>query len=382
MYHKRLVWLFMVLALILGYAAGGSGRVKADFLAQTLSPTAFTYQGRLQEGGQPAQGIYDIRFTLYDSESGGVQLKEVIKENVDVAGGIFSVLLDFGNEAFSNGEARYLEVAVRPGDSGGDFTVLSPRQALTRVPYALYADQAAQAQTVPWSGITGKPGGLEDGDNDTHYTAGNGIALNELELVLDTDFTDSRYDARYGARFWSLTGNAMGSDEAKLGTTDRKSWSMIVNNGVVMSLEPKGDSMVVRYAQDSDSSQAIAIGERYRDNAIVAWGEVSWDDGNSQAQLVDGFGVSNVDCSDFSTYPWATVCAVTLNIQVESGMHLTAHVTPILDAYITTNPTTAAASIVVVDNNAVSFDVYLSEITAGGGLSAGRPAFSFMVTGR
>jgi len=28
--------------------------------------TAFTYQGRLNSGGNPASGVYDLRFTLYE----------------------------------------------------------------------------------------------------------------------------------------------------------------------------------------------------------------------------------------------------------------------------------------------------------------------------
>ena len=29
--------------------------------------TAFTYQGRLNSGGSPANGTYDLQFTIYDS---------------------------------------------------------------------------------------------------------------------------------------------------------------------------------------------------------------------------------------------------------------------------------------------------------------------------
>src|ERR1700690_2744336 len=45
-------------------------------LLSTLNPqlstvhaqgTAFTYQGRLNDGVNPAGGIYDLRFTIYDS---------------------------------------------------------------------------------------------------------------------------------------------------------------------------------------------------------------------------------------------------------------------------------------------------------------------------
>ena len=33
--------------------------------------TAFTYQGQLDDGGSPANGVYDLEFSLYDALSGG-----------------------------------------------------------------------------------------------------------------------------------------------------------------------------------------------------------------------------------------------------------------------------------------------------------------------
>jgi len=33
--------------------------------------TAFTYQGRLIDGGQPAKGSYDLAFTVYDDGATG-----------------------------------------------------------------------------------------------------------------------------------------------------------------------------------------------------------------------------------------------------------------------------------------------------------------------
>src|SRR5215510_9052663 len=35
--------------------------------------TAFTYQGRLNDGAGPASGIYDLRFAIYDLLTGGTQ---------------------------------------------------------------------------------------------------------------------------------------------------------------------------------------------------------------------------------------------------------------------------------------------------------------------
>src|SRR6266852_6371762 len=36
--------------------------------------TSFTYQGRLTDGGTPANGNYDLQFALWDSGSGGAQI--------------------------------------------------------------------------------------------------------------------------------------------------------------------------------------------------------------------------------------------------------------------------------------------------------------------
>jgi hypothetical protein len=105
--------------------------------AQTSAGTAFTYQGRLTDGGSPANATYDLQFTLYDAAGGGNAVGSAVTHtNVPVASGVFSVLLDFGASAFT-GSARWLEVGVRPGGTGGGFTIVSPRHQLTPIPYAL-----------------------------------------------------------------------------------------------------------------------------------------------------------------------------------------------------------------------------------------------------
>jgi len=35
--------------------------------------TMFTYQGRLQDGGTPANASYDLQFTAWDALTGGTQ---------------------------------------------------------------------------------------------------------------------------------------------------------------------------------------------------------------------------------------------------------------------------------------------------------------------
>lgn len=98
--------------------------------------SAFTYQGSLSEGGVAQSGIYDFRFLLFDAASGGSQAGSALTVNdLQVVSGIFTADLDFGSGAFP-GDARWLQVEVRPGASTGAYTVL-PRQRLSPTPFAM-----------------------------------------------------------------------------------------------------------------------------------------------------------------------------------------------------------------------------------------------------
>ena len=124
--------------------------------AMAEGTTAFTYQGRLDEAGVPANGLYDLRFAVYDALTGPSQVgAAVTNSGTAVTNGLFVVALDFGGSVF-NGNARWLELAVRT-NGGGAFIPLTPRQPLTPAPYALYAPSAgaaATAATVPDGAIT------------------------------------------------------------------------------------------------------------------------------------------------------------------------------------------------------------------------------------
>ena len=102
--------------------------------------TAFTYQGRLIDAGSAADDLYDLTFRLYDADVGGTKVANDINvANVDVIDGHFTLELDFGS--VFDGDARWLEIGVRPGvlNDPDDYTILSPRCELTPVPYALFA---------------------------------------------------------------------------------------------------------------------------------------------------------------------------------------------------------------------------------------------------
>ncbi len=102
--------------------------------------TAITYQGRLIDANDVADGLYDFEFELYDNPGPfAAQEGNTIDINdLDVIEGQFAVELDFGSGVF-DGEPRWLQIGVRPGDSNDPhaFVTLSPRIEITPVPYAL-----------------------------------------------------------------------------------------------------------------------------------------------------------------------------------------------------------------------------------------------------
>ena len=105
--------------------------------------SVFTYQGRLSDAGMPASGTYDMRFRLFDADTGGTQVGTTFFANgVPASAGIFNVELNFGAQAFS-GADRFLEVAIST-PAQNNFTTLAPRQKVNSAPYAL---KSLSAQT-------------------------------------------------------------------------------------------------------------------------------------------------------------------------------------------------------------------------------------------
>lgn len=117
--------------------------------------TAFTYQGRLNSAGTPANGTFDLRFTLYDSltDSEGLVAGPVTNFSIAVSSGLFVTTLDFGASVFT-GADRWLEIGVSPSGAN-NFTTLAPRQKLAPTPYALFAGSASNlSNTLNFSSLS------------------------------------------------------------------------------------------------------------------------------------------------------------------------------------------------------------------------------------
>ena len=130
--------------------------------------TAFTYQGRLFDTESPANGVYEFEFKLYDAVEDANQLGWTNSfRGADVIDGYFTLQLDFGADVFT-GDARWLEIGVRPSGTTDPFTILSPRQELTPAPYSLHADTANSASYAETAGSA--VGGI-DGSGSAGYLA-------------------------------------------------------------------------------------------------------------------------------------------------------------------------------------------------------------------
>ncbi len=192
--------------------------------------TAFTYQGRLNDGGSPATGLYDFRCAIYDAAVNGNAVGNVLTNTATpVANGLFTVTLDFGS--VFTGNARWLDLAVRT-NGGGAFTTLAPRQALTPTPYAMFtasafnaatANSAGFANSSPASGLIGTlnlsqlPAGVLT-NNATGVTlggtfSGSGAALTNLNAAQLTGTISSNNIGVGTISGAKLTAGAVGSNQ-------------------------------------------------------------------------------------------------------------------------------------------------------------------------
>jgi hypothetical protein len=104
--------------------------------------TTFYYQGSLSDGGSPANGQYDLQFSLYNASTNGSLIAGPLTNfDVTVSGGLFSTNLDFG--PVFTGASYWLAIGVRTNGSTNAFTGLLPRQAILPVPYAIFANTAS-----------------------------------------------------------------------------------------------------------------------------------------------------------------------------------------------------------------------------------------------
>ena len=184
------------------------------------APQLINYQGSIQQDGTPLTGEVNIIFSIFDAETAGTNLWSENQSGINVASGVFQVMLGsvtaFPADLFSNDGERYLEVSV-------EGTVLTPRSKFTSVAYALTAQMAEEVKAgevvtsinniedditltagsnieITSAGneikISSTAGGTGGGDI-TAVSSGEGITgggeTGDVTVGLDIPFTDSKY---------------------------------------------------------------------------------------------------------------------------------------------------------------------------------------------
>jgi hypothetical protein len=199
-------------------------------LAQT---TAFTYQGRLEANGAPANGSFDLVFSLFNTNTGGSQIGGALTNAATaVSNGLFTVAPNFGGGIFTGAE-YWLQIGVRTNGDTGSFTTLSPLQEITPAPSAIVANSALNligtlpgtqlTGTLPASLLAGSYGDAVNFTNSDNHFNGNGSGLTGL---------------------WNISGNSGTSPQSNsfLGTLDDQPLELHVNGARALRLEPTTNS--------------------------------------------------------------------------------------------------------------------------------------------
>ena len=181
--------------------------------------TGFTYQGQLENNGSPASGIYNLTFSLFNTNASGVAIAGTVTNNaIAVANGLFTVLIDFGPGAFV-GATNWLEIAVQT-NGANSFNTLTPRQQLTPAPYAVYAESASDlsrplsaSQLTSIGNTNGNWGNFFVGPSGNATTSGRYNTANGMYALYAN--TSGWYNTANGA--YALSSNTNGSDNTASG---------------------------------------------------------------------------------------------------------------------------------------------------------------------
>jgi len=373
-------------------------------------------QGRLTDAsGNPLSGTYTIDFYLYDAlTDGNLVCDDDANNDVPVSDGLFTweIWGDCGSDAM-NGQQLYLEIRVE-GET------LSPRQPIYPVPYAFslrpgavisettsYVGLNRYVSILPFTykyGVYAKASGalynygvagyseenygagvLGSADSSSGYggyflnTAASGVGLyakgsegGAADMVLGGEGSGGNDDdgrilsdpAYNGSDIYLVSNDAIVLD---LDNDNDEDGDLEVRNSGKTTILKAGENGGVNLGIDAGGATTINIGDRYRDNAIVAWAKLlAGDPGSIQAE----FGISAVD-------HYATGC---YKIYLDISAAEAASLIPMAIAEIDSAPD-SAAEIRIVSVNQLQptiFDVYIND---GNGNLVDND-FVFMVTAR
>ncbi|MFK7885060.1 MAG: hypothetical protein AB8F26_12865 [Phycisphaerales bacterium] len=234
--------------------------LSTSFLSAAAHAAPFTYQGRLVQNGQPANGSFDMTFQLTSSATGGFALAVDSVSNVQVVDGVFTAEIDFPSNLLNDG-SRWMAINI-------EGTILSPRIRLRDTPRAQNAVRANAAGTL-----------------ETPFSI-----VDSSTTVFEIVSTSSTGTAILG-RHASTTGTTPGVRGSS--TSNSSSATGIV--GEITSSSPGGLSAGVRGINNSTTGSGIGV---FGTQAGTGWGVY----GNTPAgRGVYGFSFSGTGIYGAST---------------------------------------------------------------------------------
>ena len=185
----------LVLLLSVGGVSGqepepeGEIQLEEEISAAAKVGSLISYQGRLTEGGSPVSGLRNMAFRLYSNSSCSSQVWDVVRNDVLVEDGLFSVKL-YVNQAHFNGQGLWLGVDV--GNAGTNIVC----EEIVPAPYALSLRPGAEIADT----------NTEVEFNLYTYTYIPPIPL-ESKYGIRSQVTGGSYNYGYGVYGYSAAGN-------------------------------------------------------------------------------------------------------------------------------------------------------------------------------
>jgi hypothetical protein len=314
--------------------------------------SAFTYQGRLNQGGSPANGSFDFRFRLVDAATNGFQIGSTLtKSAVAVTLGTFTTTLDFGGSSYF-GAALWLEIGVRPANTG-DFVILAPLQPLSPAPFAIFS-LAGMATNVNCVGCVDS-GDIAAGQIGASHLINGGVSLEKISTAGASAGHVLTFNG--SATSWQSAGGGLSLPFS--GSTSAASAAMTIQHNTtgagVVAKSVSGPGVVAKHG----TSDTFDVGAE-----PVGVGGQS-DAGFGVFGLTEAGTSAGVQGSDLSTEGGAGVRGLSLNGTGVVG------VSPILAGYFE-NSSSSHKAYLAEDDNAAMF---IGNVAVAGNLSKSGGSF-------
>jgi hypothetical protein len=209
------------------------------FFASVAHAQLVTYQGELLVGGSPANGNYQMQFSVFPTLTGGTAITTAPALIANVADGRFTERPLFAANAFT-GSAAFIEIGVRPAGSTDPYTILSPRQRVTATPTAI------RSLNERWSPLNANTIATDAGVSNVLINTSAEPAADSVLTVsndsLSTATTAGMYVNARGAGSlsyygWAVDGVSKG--EARVSGADGE-FRLSLNEGIRMRMSADG----------------------------------------------------------------------------------------------------------------------------------------------